>query len=308
MRILNIVCSLILILTLGLFGAYNYRLYKNSDKEGPVISIEDETIEVSVQDDYDTLLEGVTAYDERDGDVTYTIGIESISGFIDEECTTRQINYVAFDRNSHVAKASRRMVYSDYIPIHFALTEPLKFPEQSSNVNILGILRARDCLDGDISRQIVFSEDSTVQIDKEGTYDVVLCVTNSAGDTEELPVTIRVYEKSKESALPQIELRKYLVYTKVGEKIDPYAYLRDVIYSGVEYVVTNGEGTFAIDTSDWTPEEKKAFLKLDPAVDINRFNITDSVDYNTPGSYEIKYTIDTLNGERGYVYLVVVVE
>ena len=308
MRILNIVCSLILILTLGLFGAYNYRLYKNSDKDGPVISMEDDTIEVSVQDGYDTLLEGVTAYDKRDGDVTYTIGIESISGFIDEGCTTRQINYVAFDQNSHVAKASRRMVYSDYIPIHFALTDPLKFPEQASNVNILGILRARDCLDGDISKQIVFSEDSTVQIDTAGTYDVVLCVTNSAGDTEELPVTIRIYEKSTEGALPQIALSKYLVYTDVGKQINPYEYIKSVTYSGVEYMVTNGEGTFAVDTSEMTAEERAAFIKQDPEVNINRFNITDAVDYNTPGSYEIKYTIDTLDGERGYVYLVVVVE
>ena len=308
MRIINILCSLFLLLTLAFFGAYNYRLYKNSDKEGPVIHIEDDTIEVSVNDGYSTFLEGVTAFDERDGDVTHSLGIESVTEFIDEECTTRQINYVAFDSNSHVSKASRRMVYSDYTPIHFSLTSPLKFPEQASNINILGVMHAQDCLDGDISRQIVFSEDSTVQIDTEGAYDVVLCATNSAGDTEELPVTIRVYEKSKESALPQIELRKYLVYTKVGEKIDPYAYLKSVIYSGVEYVVTNGEGTFAIDTSDWTQEEKNAFLKLDPAVDINRFAITDSVDYNTPGSYEIKYTIDTLTGERGYVYLIVVVE
>ena len=308
MRILNIVCSLILILTVGFFGVYIYRLYKNSDKEGPVITIENETIEVSVRDGFDTFLEGVTAYDETDGDVTYTLGIESISGFIDKECTTRQINYVAFDSNSHVAKASRRMVYSDYRPIHFALASPLKFPEQSTNVNILGVTRAWDCLDGDISRQIVFSEDSMVQVDTAGAYDVVLCVTNSAGDTEELPVTIRIYEKEKEGALPQITLKKYLVYTNVGKKINPYDYIQSVTYSGVEYLVTNGEGTFAIDTSDWTPEQKKAFLKMDPKVDINKFKITDSVDYNTPGSYEIKYTIDTLTGERGYVYLIVVVE
>lgn len=308
MRTLNIVCSLIFILTVGFFGVYNYRLYKNSDKEGPVITMDDETIEVSIHDGHEAFLEGVTAYDERDGDVTHTLGIESISEFIDEESTTRQINYVAFDGDSHVTKATRRMVYSDYTPIHYSLTAPLKFPEQLTNVNILGVMHAWDCLDGDISRQIVFSEDSTVQIDTEGEYNVVLCATNSAGDTEELPVTIRIYEKAKESALPQIMLSQYLVYTNVGEKIDPYAYLRTVVYSGVEYVVTYGEGTFAIDTSDWTPEEKKAFQKLDPAVDIHRFNITDSVDYSTPGSYEIKYTIDTLTGERGYVYLIVVVE
>ena len=308
MRILNIVCSLILILSLVFFGTYNYRLYKNSDKEGPVISIVKDTIEVSVNDDYSTFLEGVTAYDERDGDVTDSIGIESVTGFIDEECTTRQINYVAFDQNSHVAKASRKLVYTDYTPIHFSLTAPLKFPEQASNVNILGVIHAEDCLDGDISKLIIFSEDSTIQVDTAGDYDVVLYATNSSGDTEELPVTIHVYEKATESVLPQIALNDYLVYTNVGKRINPYDYIKSVTYSGIEYLTTDGEGTFAIDTSTMTREEKEEFIKQDPEVNINKFNITDSVDYSTPGVYEVKYTIDTLNGERGYVYLVVVVE
>ncbi len=308
MRILNILCSLILILTLAFFGVYNYRLYQNSDKEGPVINVEDDIIEASVKDDYSTFLEGVSAYDERDGDVTYSLGIESVTEFIDEECTTRQINYVAFDQNSHVAKASRRLVYTDYTPIHFSLTAPLKFPEQASNVNIMEIIHADDCLDGDISKEIVFSEDSMIQVDTAGDYSVVLCATNSAGDTEELPVIIRVYEKTTESVLPQIALKEYLVYTHVGETLDPHDYIKSVTYNGVEYNVTSGEGTFAIDTSEMTPDEKAEFIKLDPEVNIDKFNIEDSVDYSTPGTYEIKYTIDTLNGERGYVYLVVVVE
>ena len=308
MKVLNIVCSIILILTLALFGAYNYRLYKTSDKEGPVIHMEDDVIEVSINDDYSTFLKGVTAYDERDGDVTYSLGIESVTEFIDEECTTRQINYVAFDSNAHVTKASRRLVYTDYKPIHFYLSSPLKYPEQELNINIMGNIHAVDCLDGDISKQIVFSEDSAIQVDTAGNYNVVLCATNSAGDTEELPVTVRIYEKATEGSLPQIALNQYMVYTDVGKKINPYDYIKSVTYSGVEYLVTNGEGTFAIDTSEMTPAEKKAFFKLDPEVDINRFSITDSVDYSTPGSYEIRYTIDTLNGERGYVYLVVIVE
>ena len=308
MKALNIICSLILIATLILFGVYNYHIYQTSDKDGPVINMDKDLIEVSVKDDTSALLEGVTAFDEKDGDVTDSIGIESITEFIDEECTTRQINYVAFDANAHVAKAHRRLVYTDYIPIHFSLTAPLRFPEQSSNINILGIIHAEDCIDGDVSKQIGFSEDSSIQVDVASDYKVTLCVTNSAGDTQELPVTIRIYNQNSEGGLPKIALTDYLIYTKVGEKVNPFDYIKSVTFNGVEYTVTDEEGTFGIDTSEMTKEEKDEFRNREPEVNINKFSISDMTDYNSPGSYEIRYSIDTLDGERGYMYLVVVVE
>lgn len=308
MKFLNIICSIFLVVTIVVFGVYNYRLFQVTDTEGPIIKMDKDIIEVSVKDDVLTFLEGVTAYDLKDGDVTDSIGVESITEFIDDDYTTRQINYVAFDRNNHVAKAHRKLVYTDYTPIHFSLTDPLLFPEQASNVNILGIIHAQDCIDGDISKQIDFSEDSSIQVDLAGNYKVVLCATNSAGDTQELPVTVRIYDKNSARALPQIGLSDYLVYTKVGEPIDPYKYIESVTFNGVEYTVTDDEGTFGVDTSEMTKEEKKAFLKKDPEVNRDRFIINDMTDYNTPGSYEVKYSIDTLNEERGTVYLIVVVE
>ena len=308
MKVLNIICSLILIATLIFFGVYNYHVYQTSDKEGPVIQMEEDLIEVSVKDDIKSLLEGVTAFDQKDGDVTNTIGIESITEFLDDESTTRQINYVAFDQDTHVAKAHRRLVYTDYTPIHFSLTAPLRFPEQVSNVNILGNICAKDCIDGDISKQIGFSEDSSIQVDTAGNYRVTLCVTNSAGDTQELPITVRIYNYNLENSLPQIILSDYLIYTKIGEKLNPYDYLESVTYRGVEYTLTNQEGTFGIDTSDMTKEEKEEFHQREAEVNADRFIINDMTDYSTPGSYEISYAIDSLDGERGYIHLVVVVE
>ena len=308
MKVLNILCSVFLIITIIVFGIYNYRLYLTTDTESPVIHMDKDIIEVSVKDDVSTLLKGVTAYDNRDGDVTDSIGIENITEFIDDEYTTRQINYVAFDQDAHVAKAHRRLVYTDYSPIHFSLTAPLRFPVQASNVNILGIIHAEDCIDGDVSKQIGFSEDSIIQVDIAGNYNVLLRVTNSAGDTQELPVTVRIYDPASERALPQIALTDYLIYTGVGEKIDPYKYIENVTFNWVEYSVTNGEGTFGIDTSEMTKEEKEEFYEKEAEVSLDRFNINDLTDYDKPGSYEIRYSIDTLDGERGTVYMIVVVE
>ena len=79
-----------------------------------------------------------------------------------------------------------------------------------------------------------------------------------------MPVIIRVYEKTTESVLPQIALKEYLVYTHVGETLDPHDYIKSVTYNGVEYNVTSGEGTFAIDTSEMTPDEKADAVRENP--------------------------------------------
>ncbi len=82
------------------------------DREGPVITI-DETQQISWHTDMEKaeLLQGVTAVDEKDGDVTDTLIVESIkpqpAG--DEAIVT----YVAKDNSHNVTKATRKVGYSD---------------------------------------------------------------------------------------------------------------------------------------------------------------------------------------------------
>ena len=100
---------LILLASIGAFGYFSHEYYQNLDTLGPSITIEEENIEVSVNDPEEVLLAGITAYDAKDGDVTDTLGIESMSEFT--EGTTRTINVVAFDNDGHVAKESREITY-----------------------------------------------------------------------------------------------------------------------------------------------------------------------------------------------------
>ena len=73
MKILNILCSLVLMFSLAALGTYNYHRYTTMSDEGPVIMMDSDTIEVSVKDDPSVLLEGVMAYDKEDGDLTSKI-------------------------------------------------------------------------------------------------------------------------------------------------------------------------------------------------------------------------------------------
>ena len=57
-------------------GAAAFLLNAGQDRKAPRITIEDEEISYAEGDKYDVLLEGVSAKDNRDGDVTDEIFVE----------------------------------------------------------------------------------------------------------------------------------------------------------------------------------------------------------------------------------------
>ena len=306
MKYLNIICTLILLLSAGIFVGYIVQRNAHFDNEGPNISIDSDVLQVSVQDNKTAYLQGVSAMDNIDGDVTESLGVESISTFKEDQ--TREVKYVAFDSNNNVTKATRHIQYTDYKPIKFTLDGPLRFPSDKGNTDILGIVHAQDCLDGDISDQISFAEDNVIYPSIASDYKISLIVKNSAGDTEELPVTVTIYDPIIEKGCPQISLKKYLIYTKKGEEIELKNNIEGITLNGKEYTATEGRGTYNIDTSEMTREELTELSKEDPTVSLDKFTITGDIDYNTAGTYEVNYSILSPENEKGSVNLIVIVE
>lgn len=291
------------------FIGYNREALGDGDSLGPVIEMDEDRIYASIKDGEETFLNGMKAVDAKDGDVTDSLVVESISGFTDDK--RRYVNYAAFDSDNHVSKISRELVYTDYTPIRFSIEEPLCFPTSYSETDILKNVYAEDCLEGDISDRVSFSTDSQGLDYTPGDYTVVLEVTNSLGDVEKLPVTVSIYESADYNAAPQISLSQYLVYTTVGQSLNPTAYLDSVVYRGTKYGVTEGRGTFGVDTSEWDSDERKEFQeeqKDNPTVSYDKFQITGSVDYQIPGVYELQYSLEDDDSNVGKVNLVIVVE
>lgn len=79
-------------------------LYLRQDRTVPVISFEENDIIYSDSIDPALLLEGVTAYDSQDGDVTDSLTIEKISDTSDGNVI---ITYAALDGANNVGKATR---------------------------------------------------------------------------------------------------------------------------------------------------------------------------------------------------------
>ena len=306
MKIINRIGLALMIFSVIVFCIYYYKGVKNKDAEGPVINIDSGLIEVSIHDNESALLQGVTAFDSKDGDVSSSIGIENISGFIAEN--TCQIDYVAFDSDNHVSKASRRMRYTDYTTPVFFLDAPLRFPLATRTIDVLGSVHAEDCIDGDISNQIVFSEDSMIYVDVASNYSVTLSVTNSLGDTQMLPVTVTVYDNAAEYRNPKIKLNNYLIYVSQGETIDYKQYIKGITYYGVDYVATDSAGTYGLDTSKMSAEERAKISEAEPTVNKGLFLISNQANTSVPGVYEVEYILDGREAERGSVKLVVIVK
>ncbi len=307
MKRLTVLSFLVLAGSAALFGVTATRRLAAMDTKGPQINMESETIELSINDQEQKLLEGVSAQDNRDGDVTDTLVVESISGFLEDK--SRVITYAAFDNSNNVTKATRTMQYTDYTPIKISMTEPLRFPVSSKgNTDMLAHIGAWDCIQGDITEKLNVQTDDTLTYDVAGEYPITLTISNSLDDKESFPLTVTYYDPTTENAAPQIQLTDYLIYTKKGTVLNPQEYLDSIKIGGTSYVPTMESGKYGTDTSEMDSDQRKTYDALDPTISYDYITILDETDYNTPGTYEIKYVVRDADDHVGSVYLVVIVE
>ena len=295
MYIIRSFSRLFMLATVIAFAAFLFMHRAAVDSRGPVIQVEDKLIEVSVEDGDARLLEGVTASDSSDGDVTESVAVENISTFFGDG--KRLVTYVAFDSDMHVGRATRELKYTDYEPPRFIIDEPLQYYPGAVNLKI----SAMDCLDGDISSAIKLVVKDAITSDQPGEYQATFQVANSAGDVSSLPVTIEIVENTNQ-AVPSLNLKTYLAYIPKGSDFDPYSYLETVTIGNREYKVVNGAGNYG--SEEIGPDEETV-------IGTDMVPVKGSVDTETPGTYKVRYSITIDMGHNnilhGHTVLYVVV-
>ena len=140
------------------FVGYHAIRIATTDHTVPIIEMDNASITVSVKGGDAAILEGVTATDEKDGDITENLFIESRTTFLEKG--KFNVTIAVADKDNHVAKVSREVIYSDYRSPQFSLSGPLKFQTERENrddLNISSGLSANDVIDGNISNRIIFS-------------------------------------------------------------------------------------------------------------------------------------------------------
>lgn len=280
---------LLIALCLAIFFAYRAVNQITADTEAPKISVDTQQLEVSVQDDKSALLQGVTARDSKDGDVTASLLVENIQ-LLDTDGTIT-VTYAAFDKAGNVAKAQRQVQYTDYESPKFTLSDPLLFA-QGSNFDVLSVIGSQDVVDGDIQHRIRATSLDETSISTVGNHKVQFRVTNSLGDTVEEVFPVEVYAAGTYEAT--LSLTDYLVYVPVGTNFVAKNYLKSF---------TLNHKTVSIENV--LPKEYS-------------LRTSGKVDTATPGVYSVSFIVtytpenegnaQTVRKYTGYSKLIVVVE
>ena len=257
------------------------RMY--TDSTPPKITIADQVLSVSVSDPREVLLQGVTAQDDLDGDVTPSLVIESLYGIDEEHRAT--VVYAAFDSSGNVSKAQRQVLFADYHSPRLTLSGPLIFTYGHS-FDVYSVLDATDQFDGDVSNKIKATMVSAGSaITEQGLHQVLFRITNSMGDSTQLELPVEVNPSGRYDA--EVELTDYLIYLPKGAPFSRQQYLKSL-------TTYNSE----VDLTGVIPDG--ITIRYDG-----------NVDTHTPGVYAVTYTVTyTLNQRSftGYTKLLVVIE
>lgn len=270
MRYLRLVVICIFVASLSFFAWANLRYYRGLNTDVPTITSDTDLLKISVNDGEDALLQGLTAKDATDGDLTDKIIVASMSHFFEEK--TVHVKYVVFDSHNNSATLTRKVCFTDYQSPRFSLKAPLVLTRGSS-FDLLSRLEVIDCIDGDITSQIRVISNS-VNIYAAGVYPVAVEVTNSCGDLTQLTLMVTVLDQENTAA---IRLKQYIVYLEEGSTFVPEDYIHSVI---------DGNNL---------------------SLPVENVEVKSSIDYNTPGTYQVEFAYSDEN-VAGKTAMTVVVE
>lgn len=273
LRTIRVILVTLFVLTALGFATLVVYQFTHDDTAPPVITSDSDLLELSVTATEQELKQGLKAYDNMDGDITDRIVVQRISHLVN--ATDATVTYLVFDNASNAATYQRTLRYTDYQKPRFYLTKALTY-NVGETITLRDRLSARDVIDGDLTDSILVSE-SNASNTVPGYYAITVQVTNSAGDTAVLPLTVTVQNQSVTT--PRILLREQLVYVDAGQSVNYASYLlsaTDPMLSG--------------------PQNSQVTINDEDA------------DLSTPGVYEVYYYLLGKSGETATAILTVVVE
>lgn len=218
MKYLRAAVVLLFLLGIGVYGAYQMELRISQDTTIPRITSDREQLELPCAYTEEMLLEGLTAYDDLDGELTDQIMVKEMSLF--QEKGISNVTYIVFDSYGQSASLNRPVRFVDYESPQYTLTEPLIF-EAGSGGRGMDRIGAWDMIDGDIT-SLIIQTGSNVDYKEAGTYSIQVEVTNRFGDLQSIALPVHVTERASSGI--QMNLEAPLVYLPTGASFDPMSY------------------------------------------------------------------------------------
>lgn len=281
MKIMRIIVAIIFVIVSIVAATVFVSETLKTDKNAPVINISGEVIDVSIKATNEDLLAGVTAYDKKDKDLTGQVIVESISRFTEKGVC--KVTYAVCDSDNNIAKATRKIRYTDYSSPRFTVTGNLCF-SMYEIVDIREFIHVNDCLDGNITSRIITTSENYSSTDA-GFYTIKSTVTNSKGDYAEIELPLIVEDRPLSS--PKIELSEYLIYVSAGQRIELNSYIVDALTVGEESI--------------------KDRVVIESTTNVVSADGVYTATFAEEGTYHVHYYATDANGYRGHSVMTVIV-
>lgn len=112
-----------------------------------------------------------------------------------------------------------------------------EFGKDSRSGDVSSKITADSVLDGDLTSNIKYSLEKTVNTQAAGEYPIEFKVMDSGGNTVYLKTQISISDKSYAGI--DVKLKDYLIYLSVGDAFDPNAYFDSADKEGELTVQSN---------------------------------------------------------------------
>lgn len=203
----------ILAISLILFGGAIVKDYILSDSSKPTITSTQDEISVPCDYTYEQMTAGLSAHDDKDGDLTDHILVGHMSRFI--EPGVCDITYVVFDSSQHSASLTRRVHFSDYESPQVRSSSALVFAlGEGNHQQLLSRLSVYDMIEGEL-KDHVSSTSSNVSYSTEGRYYITVEASNNYGDSSSVRLPVHIVNSS--DIRQTIRLNQYIVYVNQGD-------------------------------------------------------------------------------------------
>lgn len=249
------------------------RVSSVGEKDAPTITCSvGEVIEAPVAVTDEELCAYVTAYDNKDGDLTSKVTVSRKTFFIEKD--TLFVTFAVSDSDNNVTSLKKRLRFTDYKAPEILLNNDFVFPSGYS-YDLAYYVKAQDIIDGDITEYVKLI--SPEYVNTVGTYPVNLKVSNSFADTTN--ITINAIVTNNYSFNTRIYLSTYITYVDKGAELDYKSFITEIVdKDGKKYNINN--------------------VKIDSS----------AVDTTQPGVYDVFYRIYSGKEEISMTRLVVVVK
>lgn len=202
-------------------GGVTFFILSTEDRKAPEIQIQDVDITYVKDSDYSELLRGVTATDNRDGDVTQNLIVEGV--YPNDDGSTASVVYVVKDNKNNITKASRIVKYQ-------AEGSSAVVQEETETDNMEST-SPQDTAAGEVNNGSNIGEKT--EINQDDTVKSNLTQATDAESNDESEMTTEENEEEEANVQnspgsPVIKLKQNSVTIKKGETVNRISYVESI--------------------------------------------------------------------------------